>query len=70
MNQEISLLEELYSLLISGNYLYDETISFLDFIRIVEESEGVLKESINIEEELLKLILKSMMQFIIPVINP
>ena len=35
MNQEISLLEELYSLLISGNYLYDETISFLDFIRIL-----------------------------------
>jgi len=35
LNQEISLLEELYSLLISGNYLYDETISFLDFIRIL-----------------------------------
>ena len=35
MNQKISLLEELYSLLISGNYLYDETISFLDFIRIL-----------------------------------
>ncbi|MFX1325114.1 MAG: hypothetical protein ACFE8N_09155, partial [Promethearchaeota archaeon] len=36
MIKSIQRLEELYELLISGNYLYDETVSYLDFIKILK----------------------------------